>query len=191
MAIGQFSENLNIIAGLGNNPNSDNNLSDEELKAKFDEAALLIQRFLNSTLIPAFNQIEGAVGFKGTHGELSGRDKENQHPMSAIAGLVAKLNSISASIDNALSVAGGKTSIVTEQIVIPAGAWVDNEATVYPSTVPTTAKTIIVAPEADDSDYEVYAQCGVRCVSQGADELLFVCDDVPDVDLVVNLAGFM
>lgn len=191
MAVQNFNEDLNIISKLGNNPNSDDNLSDAGLKGKFDAAGLLIQKFLNNVLIPAVNRIENAVGFKGTHGELSGRDAANQHPMSAIAGLVARLNDISTSSSNALSVAMSKTTIFTEQIVIPASNWSNNEAVVTPSIVPTTSKMIIVAPEADDADYEEYAQCGVRCVSHGSGELLFVCDDTPRVDLVVNLTGFM
>ena len=91
MAIPQMTDDLNIIGGLGNNPNTDDGLSPEELKAKFDEAAKLIQSFLNATMIPEINSIIGAVGFKGSHGELTGRDANNQHPISAIDGLVSAL----------------------------------------------------------------------------------------------------
>ena len=68
MAIPQMTDDLNIIGSLGDNPNTDNGLSPEELKAKFDEAAKLIQNFLNLIMIPEVNAIIGAVGFKGTHG---------------------------------------------------------------------------------------------------------------------------
>lgn len=100
MAIPQMTDDLNIIGSLGDNPNTDNGLSPEELKAKFDEAAKLIQNFLNLIMIPEVNAIIGAVGFKGTHGELTGRDASNQHPMSAINGLAAALDKKAASVHN-------------------------------------------------------------------------------------------
>lgn len=92
MAIPNMTDDLNIIAALGDNPNTDNALTPEELKARFDAAGLAIQKFLNETAIPEINKIIGAVGFKGNHGELSGRDAENQHPISAIYGLLEALN---------------------------------------------------------------------------------------------------
>lgn len=56
MAILIFSDDLNIIAAMGDNPNTDNNLTSDELKKKFDAAALLIQAYINNTLVPAVNQ---------------------------------------------------------------------------------------------------------------------------------------
>ena len=92
MAIPKMTDDLKIIGSLGDNPNIDNGLNEQDLKEKFDEAALLIQNFLNLVMIPEVNSIIGAVGFKGSHGELTGRDANNQHPMSAIFGLVEALN---------------------------------------------------------------------------------------------------
>ena len=45
---------------------------------------------------------------------------------------------------------------------------------------------VIVAPEPGDG-FDVYAQCGVRCVSQGADSLTFRCRETPDRALTVNV----
>ena len=55
MAIETLKDDLNIIAGLGDNPNADNNLTAQELKGKFDAAALLIQQYLNKVIVPAIN----------------------------------------------------------------------------------------------------------------------------------------
>lgn len=193
MAVSNFNDDLNIIAGLGNNPNSDNNLSDTQLKQTFDKAGLLIQRFLNNVLIPAVNKIETAVGFKGTHNELTGRDAANQHPMSAITGLSDALASANNTAANALSVAMSKASVVTETVILYADEWGhDTKSLVVSSaTVPLTAKVITVAPDPGDENYAAYTECGVRCISQSADGLTFQCDDVPDIDLTVNLAGFL
>jgi hypothetical protein len=47
----QFTDNLNIIAGLTDSPVEDGTLTAEQFKAKFDAAANLIKTFLNSTLL--------------------------------------------------------------------------------------------------------------------------------------------
>lgn len=64
MAIDRLIEDLNIIAGLGTNPNTDNNLTAEELKAMFDKASLIIQAYINGTLVPAVNENANAVSGK-------------------------------------------------------------------------------------------------------------------------------
>lgn len=139
MAISTLNDDLNIIAGLGDNPNTDNNLTADELKAKFDAAPLIIQKFINEILVPVVNQntdsvskklnssggdMTGALnmngnmlaglpdptedghaasmgwvlqkiidvtGFSGEHKDLSGLDVADQHPMTAIIGLVTAL----------------------------------------------------------------------------------------------------
>ena len=55
MKIPELSENLSIISQLGNNPGTDDGLSADELKAKFDEAVLIIQRYINQTLLLNIN----------------------------------------------------------------------------------------------------------------------------------------
>lgn len=91
MAISTMQDDLDIISKLGDNPNTDNNLSEDQLRAKFDEGPNAIKSFLNNVIVPAINKLIGAVGFTGTHAELSGRDGAEQHPMGAITGLVVAL----------------------------------------------------------------------------------------------------
>lgn len=52
MALQKFNDDLNIIAKLGDNPRTDNGLSTQGFKSKFDEAGLALQSFINDTLIP-------------------------------------------------------------------------------------------------------------------------------------------
>lgn len=52
MALTLLEENLNIIQGLADLPNSDDGLDPDELKAKFDEAVNIIKDYINKTLIP-------------------------------------------------------------------------------------------------------------------------------------------
>lgn len=56
MAIPRFDEDLAIISKLGDNPGSDNNLTTDAFRAKFDEGPQKIQKFLNNVLIPAVAQ---------------------------------------------------------------------------------------------------------------------------------------
>jgi hypothetical protein len=68
MAIPKFLEDLNIIARLGNKPGTDDGLSDEGFKAKFDEGILKIQNYINNVLIPG---IEDSVSEDGLLAQIS------------------------------------------------------------------------------------------------------------------------
>ncbi len=57
MTLTRLTKDLHIIQALADEPNKTDGLSADALKAKFDEAALAIQTFLNSTVLP---EIEGA-----------------------------------------------------------------------------------------------------------------------------------
>jgi hypothetical protein len=72
--IEKFTEDLAIVQKLGDNPNTDNGLSASELKERFDAAALLIQKYINDTLVPAVN---GKMGTDG--GALKGNIAMSGH----------------------------------------------------------------------------------------------------------------
>lgn len=67
--LAKFDADLNIIQKLGDEPNTDNNLNAAELKEKFDEAANIIQRYINEVLIP---YTEGKANEK--HAEQHAKD---------------------------------------------------------------------------------------------------------------------
>ena len=56
MSLPLFTDNLNIISALDDSPVMDA----QELKAKFDEAANIIQTYINEELIPA---IEAEISY--------------------------------------------------------------------------------------------------------------------------------
>ena len=70
MAIPKFLEDLNIIARLGNKPGTDDGLSDEGFKAKFDEGILKIQTYINDVLIPG---IENSVSEDGLLAQINNK----------------------------------------------------------------------------------------------------------------------
>lgn len=57
----KLTDDLNIIALLDNEPNDIGGLSAEELKAKFDEGSLIIQKYINETLLPELAGENGAA----------------------------------------------------------------------------------------------------------------------------------
>lgn len=53
--IPELSDDLEIISKLGDTPNTDNGLTSNELKAKFDLAATLIKSYINKNIVPTIN----------------------------------------------------------------------------------------------------------------------------------------
>lgn len=53
--IPELSDDLEIISKLGDTPNTDNGLTSDELKAKFDLAATLIKSYINKHIVPTIN----------------------------------------------------------------------------------------------------------------------------------------
>lgn len=64
MALTEFQDDLNIIQKLDDEPNDVGGLTAAELKAKFDEAGLTIQVWLNTVLLPAL--VAANLGFQAT-----------------------------------------------------------------------------------------------------------------------------
>lgn len=64
MDIQTFDKDMHIISALPDEPNDVGGITAESLKAKFDEAGIAIQDFLNTVLIPTLNdwQISGGGG---------------------------------------------------------------------------------------------------------------------------------
>lgn len=53
MAIPRMDDDMNIIVRLGDVPGSENGLTPQQIKEKFDQAGLLLQAFINNSLIPS------------------------------------------------------------------------------------------------------------------------------------------
>ena len=56
MSLKKLEADLEIISKLGTNPGVDDGLSEEKLKAKFDEAASIIKDYINNVLVPEFEK---------------------------------------------------------------------------------------------------------------------------------------
>jgi len=61
MPIPNYTDDLNVIAALPDEPNVTGGLTAQEMKAKFDQGGLMIQEWINSVLIPQLNQSIGLL----------------------------------------------------------------------------------------------------------------------------------
>lgn len=52
----QFTKDMNIIAKLDNEPNDMGGLTAEQLKAKFDEGGLALQKYINEVILPRMGE---------------------------------------------------------------------------------------------------------------------------------------
>lgn len=76
------------------------------------------------------------------------------------------------------------------QVILSSSNWSQNKQIVQVPAV--TANAILLvspAPEVAEQ-YTAYAECGVRCSGQEVGLLEFTCEDVPIIDLTVNVALF-
>lgn len=56
MSIEKMTDDVEIIQALSDNPNSEDGLTSEDLKKKFDEGSRRIKNYINETVVPAVNK---------------------------------------------------------------------------------------------------------------------------------------
>lgn len=74
-------------------------------------------------------------------------------------------------------------------VTLTAEGWADKRQTVNFNSV-TADSIVIVSPAPAEENFKAYADCEVRCASQSEGALTFVCEEVPDIALIVNVAVF-
>ena len=82
MKFPKLTEDLSIISKLGDNPGTDNDLTSEGLKAKFDEASLILQSYINGTLVDPLNEIFAGGASTPNNGlNMNGAINMNNYPL--------------------------------------------------------------------------------------------------------------
>ena len=87
--IPEFTDDLNIISRLSDSPNTGDMLDAPQLKAKFDQAGLTIQKFINETLIPEI-EANGTSALKVSDIADNLITNASDKPLSAAQGVVLK-----------------------------------------------------------------------------------------------------
>lgn len=185
MAIPEFKDDLKIISKLGDYPGADDGLTNEGFKSKFDEAPLLIQKFLNEKLIPVLNSILGkdnSLYLLKTGGKMAGGINMNGHKLK---GLIAPTESTEAAT---MGYVDGKWKNAT--VLLFASNWSSNlqQISLANVTADPTTTDVFASPETSDENYAAYNENGVRLYSQLNGAVVFKCESVPDIDLTVNVA---
>lgn len=199
MAIPKFLEDLNIISKLGDYPGSDNNLSTAQFKAKFDEAGQKIQNYINNTLLPHLNQLvdvqallngildstlsfsDKAANAKATGDALDWKIDSRGGTMTGALNVLAPTGSAHAA--NKEYVDGKKKSIT---VTLLASGWSSKTQRVAAEGVGAPDKCDVIPAPAPDN-HNTYYENVVRISVQEAGFLTFTCDDVPTVNLDVNI----
>ena len=88
--IQEFSKNVAVHQQLGDNPNTDDNLSASELKATFDRPAEDIKEYGNGTLVPAIQELEEYGD--SVSADLSDKGKEITKIKQAVIGAQGSAN---------------------------------------------------------------------------------------------------
>lgn len=85
MVFPKLTDDLSILSKLGDNPGADDGLTAEGLKSKFDEAALIIQAYLNGTLVETLNQLfAGGASAPNSGLNMTGPINMNNNPLQNV-----------------------------------------------------------------------------------------------------------
>lgn len=178
MAISSFSGDVNVIAALRDNPVTDDNLTAQQFKEKFDYASGLIKTYINNTLVPAINTNIGNIATNAT--AIAGKQNTLTFDNAPASGSNNPVKS--GGIYTALS--GKQDAITTASKTVETSDWSSNTATVTITGLLST-DIIIVAP-APASFYK-WRDCGIYCSSQTNGGITLTCEDVPDTAITVQV----
>lgn len=105
MSISGLSENVSIHQTLGDNPNTDNNLSADELKALFDQAAEILKAYLNNIVVPEINRLAPLA---------EAGDENSEEALSKLAEMQNSITWALNKVDSALTTAESAKTIAEE-----------------------------------------------------------------------------
>ena len=152
---------------------------------------IIVGDYLNVTSDGTLSVDSSAVGKTYTGGKLISISNQNAINMNMTQSTPADIAADSAANPNVLfftegSPGGGGSSLYTSTVVLTSLDWdSNNEQTVSVSGI-TADSGILVSPV--PSQLDIYGDNGVYAISQAEDSLTFKCNDIPDVDISVNVA---
>ena len=134
----------------------------------------------------------GNVALTGTDIPIS-KDNPTTHVTTAISGKQAKITASgllkgngSGGVSAAVAGTDYQSPVKSATVTLSANAWSSNSQTIDLANVATNS-LVTVAPVPTAQNRTAYLEAGVYCSAQGAGTLTFVCEDVPSVNLNVNI----
>lgn len=146
----------------------------------------------------AVSTVCGVDPDSGGNVPLTGSDipqsSDDPTPMStAISGKQAKILTFgllkgngSGGVSAAVAGTDYQSPVKSATVTLSANAWSGNSQTINVSNV-TAGSLVTVAPVPTAQNRTAYLEAGVYCSAQGSSTLTFVCEDVPSVNLNVNI----
>lgn len=203
MALTRLNNDMYIVSKLGDNPKVDNGLSTDQFRARFDEAGIIIQSFLNNILIP---ELEKTVVWETIVNE------QNTKIASAQKSSATALERANAAVPKSGGTMTGNLSIIPDptadthatnkkyvdsriqyvSAALTAAGWGGSGPYTQAISVPgvTAEKGSHVSPVysgVDDASIETAAAC-VTYASDETDVIRFVCLHAkPDVDIPIRV----
>lgn len=127
-------------------------------------------------------------GYTGTEATFNAAIKDfpahgGRHSATGADPVVVKTDNLEDDAVTKSKLAPGATNTQLTLSLTAAG-WEDKQQTVSALGV-TADNTVIVSPA--PASFTAYGGAGIRATAQGADELTFTCDTVPDAEITVNV----
>lgn len=192
MAIPLFEENMDIISGLGDYPQTDDGLTTEEFKSIFDEAGKKIKRYLNEQLIPNLNLsidadelskyiLSKALNVEGDvmHGNI---DMNGNRIMYLPDPNGESEPTTRRYVDTTFY----SLNYNYKTITLSVSNWSNKQQSVSVSGV-TNNVDLTVSPTPTRENVNAYNDAEVICVSSDSNTITFQCESVPTTNLSVNI----
>ena len=212
MAIPLMEEDVEVISQLGDTPGSDDGLTPQQLKERFDLAGIRIKNFLNNVLIPHMNQL---VDVQALLNGILDKDlsKEDKAANAKVTGdKIAEVRNIAnAALPKSGGIMAGPVNMnnqklanvpvpvneydaankqyvdsrkVCATIQLAANGWADKTQKV--DNVAVTQNSAIFVGYATEC-VDACRIADIRCVGQEDGRLTFTCRWVPRDNLTVNV----
>lgn len=191
-----FSEDMDIIQKLGDNPNTDDNMSSTELKTEFDKGGNLLKAFVNG-MVEHLNELVNILNNSGggtvmTGGTMIGPLNMNGQKLYGLNppeedNQATNKAYVDSALDSAKKYSDARFSVQT--VTLEKYSWANYLQTVSVTgvTADTSKTDIIVSGSPSDDDWEAYTENGIRAYAQGAGTVQFKCESPPSVDVKVNV----
>lgn len=191
-----FSEDMDIIQKLGDNPNTDDNMSSTELKTEFDKGGNLLKAFVNG-MVEHLNELVNILNNSGggtvmTGGTMIGPLNMNGQKLYGLNppeedNQATNKAYVDSALDSAKKYSDARFSVQT--VTLEKYSWANYLQTVSVTgvTADTSKTDIIVSGSPSDDDWEAYTENGIRAYAQGDGTVQFKCTYVPAGNVTVNV----
>lgn len=197
----RFPGEVDTISQLSDQPNDNDGLSADQLKAKFDQFAAEFKEFFNETSLPEIESglsaaaagigptgISGSILLDGsvTAEKLMGTSGREAVKTEVVRNKAITKPKLEQSVQDVLDSVSGKTTHLTASISLPAASWSNNQQTRTVAGV-TSSNVVIATAGTDDTSHNAWSNNDIRVISQGTDTLTFKCRSVPSSNVNVNI----